>query len=436
MERRVLILTYYFPPAGGPGVQRTLKFVKHLPSFEWTPVVLTVRQGAYPASDPSLADDVPSAAEVHRTPSLDPHSVYARLIGQSDDAVDVGSVEGRDQGWMETIGRWIRANLFLPDGRVGWVPFGAVRGHRLFATGDFDAILTSGPPHSTHLAGAILQWSTGVPWVADFRDPWTDINYYQELPHTWAARRIDAALERMVLRRADAVTTVSPTWRDLLAQKSHRTDAERVSIVYNGFDPDDISPGEASPSEETFDVTHVGSLYASRNPVALWQALRRLRAGNEVPALRIRLVGTVDPNVQQALQAHGLEDITEIVPYVPHSEAVAYMRRSGLLLLSIESFPQDRGMITGKIYEYLASGRPVVGVGPAAGDATALLEETEGGQMYGRDDVSGLAEFLRTHYDAWAEGTPRPGASSEGIQQYRRKAQTKQMATVLNEVAQ
>lgn len=436
MERRVLILTYYFPPAGGPGVQRTLKFVKHLPSFEWAPVVLTVRQGAYPASDPSLREDVPPTADVYRTPSLDPHSLYARLLGQSDDTVDVGSVEGRDAGWMEMAGQWIRANLFLPDARVGWVPFAAIRGRRLLATGDFDAILTSGPPHSTHLAGAILQWRTGIPWVADFRDPWTDINYYQELPHTWAARRIDAALERMVLRRADAVTTVSPTWRDLLAQKSHRTDPGRVSIVQNGFDPDDIPPGEASPSEETFDVTHVGSLYASRNPTALWQAIRRLRARDEVPALRVRLVGTVDPNVQQALQYNGLEDITEIVPYVPHSEAVAYMRRAGLLLLSIESFPQDRGMITGKIYEYLASGRPVVGVGPAAGDAADLLDTTEGGRMYGRDDVSGLAEFLQTHYDAWAEGAPRPGASPEGLQPYRREAQTNQMATVLKEVAQ
>jgi len=435
MTRRVLVLTYYFPPAGGPGVQRALKFVKYLPQSGWRPVVLTVREGAYPARDPSLAQDVPPDVPVHRTDSWNPYRLYARLTGQSeDDAVVQGSMEGEERGWKESFARLVRANLFLPDARVGWVPFAVWRGRQLLADGSIDAILTTGPPHSTHLAGAALQWMTGVPWVADFRDPWTDINYYQELPHTWWARRIDAALERMVLRRSRAVTTVSPTWSRVLADKVHRgTDAVRV--IHNGYDDEDVDRTPEAVDRDAFTLTHVGSLYASRNPMGLWQALRRLRDQGAVPELRIRLVGTVDPNVRAALRDLGLDDCTEFVSYVPHHEAVAYMQRAGLLLLSIEDFPVSRGMLTGKIYEYLAAGRPILGVGDADGDAAALLQKTGGGRLFDRADVDGLASFIRQHYAAWAAGESRAGAAAEQVRPYRRRAQTERLAALLDEVA-
>ena len=435
MARRVLILSYYFPPSGGPGVQRVLKFAKYLPSFEWTPIVLTVEEGAYPARDASLWQDVPASVEVHRTKSWDPYQLYARLTGQSgDDAVVQGSVEGEKNDWKRMVARWTRANVFLPDARVGWVPFAVWRGRQLLARGDADAILTTGPPHSTHLAGAALQALTEVPWVADFRDPWTDINYYQELPHTRWARWLDAALERMVLRRAQAVTTVSPTWRDLLARKaaSHHCDERRFAVVQNGFDETDIPSTPAFPLKEAFELTHVGSLYASRNPEPLWRALQRLRASDAIPNLRLRLVGTVDPNVRQSIDHHGLADITEYVPYVPHAKAVTYMKQAGLLLLSIEDFPQAAGMMTGKIYEYLASGRPVVGIGPPDGDAAYLLRKTKGGRLFGRDEETNLAQFIRSHYSAWEQGLSYAGGAPEDLELYRRWTQTERMAELLN----
>lgn len=434
MARRVLVLTYYFPPSGGPGVQRILKTVKYLPDFGWSPVVLTVREGAYPALDSTLRQDVPATVDVHRTTAWDPYQLYAWLTGQSDDdAVVQGSVEGREDSWQEQLARWVRANLFLPDARVGWVPFAAWRGRQLLASNRIDAVLTTGPPHSTHLAGAALEGWTGVPWVADFRDPWTDINYYHELPHTRLARRIDRTLERMVLRRAKAVTTVSPTWRRLLDEKADGTGERSVRVVQNGYDEADVERGRHSVEEEQFVLTHVGSLYASRNPLGVWRAIRRLRDASAVPRLRIRLVGMVDPTVREVLRDLSLDDITEVVSYVPHEEAVAYMQRAGLLLLSIEDFPASAGMLTGKIYEYLATGRPILGVGDPDGDAAALLRKTEGGRLFGRRDVEGLAQFLRAHYEDWANETPRAGASSEALHPYRRRAQTERMAAILNE---
>jgi glycosyltransferase involved in cell wall biosynthesis len=437
MARRVLVLTYYFPPSGGPGVQRVLKFAKYLPTCGWTPVVLTVEEGTYPARDPSLWQDVPASAEVHRTASWDPYQLYARLTGQSrEEAVVQGSVKGEETSFTHILAQWVRANVILPDARVGWVPFAVWRGWQLLADGGVDAILTTGPPHSTHLAGAALQALTGTPWVADFRDPWTDINYYQELPHTRWAQWLDAALERLVLLRARAVTTVSPSWRDLLSRKVQKNgrSSRRFSVVQNGFDTDDIPRSPARPAADAFELTHVGSLYASRNPEALWRALRRLLDMHDSMTLRVRLVGSVDPNVSRSLEAHGLMSITTHVPYVPHAEALTYMRQAGLLVLSIESFPEANGMMTGKIYEYLASGRPVVGIGPPGGDAAALLRTTEGGRLFGQNEVAGLAHFIRDHYRAWERGNPFSGASSDALRPYRRQGQTERMAGVLDAV--
>lgn len=438
MARRILILSYYFPPSGGSGVQRALKFVKYLPAMDWTPVVLTVQEGAYPAQDTSLWTDVPASAEVHRTRSWDPYRLYAYLTGQSrDEAVVQGSTEGERDDWKTHLARWVRANVFLPDARVGWVPFAVRRGRQLLADGEIDAIFTTGPPHSTHLAGALLQWGTDTPWIADFRDPWTDINYYQELPHTPCARAIDGGLERMVLRQADAVTTVSPTWRDLLVGKRNPQDAERFFVVQNGFDQEDMSPAAVgtSDSTETFELTHVGSLHASRNPESLWGAVGRLRDKHEDLDLRIRLVGAVDPNVWHSLSEHRLTSVTEHVSYVSHPEAVAYMRQAGLLILSIEQFAAAEGMMTGKIYEYLASERPVVGIGPPAGDAAALLQKTGGGQMFDWSDQGGLAQYIDAHYRDWIEGTKAAGASPEALNPYRRRVQTEQLAGILNNVS-
>ncbi len=429
--RRVLVVAYYFPPSGGPGVQRVLKFVKYLSDFGWQPEVLTVDAGAYPETDVSLAEDLPPGVPVHRTPALDPYRMYARLTGRdAEDAVAVGSVAGR-AGWKEQIAHWIRANVFLPDARVGWVPFAVAEGRARLEDADFDAVLTSGPPHSVHLTGLLLHRLTGTPWVTDFRDPWTDINYYHELPHMAPARWIDAQLERLVLKRADAVTTVSPTWSALLAGKANGKTP--VHVIHNGFDGADFSGG-APVSSEQFELTYVGSLYASRNPEVLWRVLRRLRERGVVPELRLRLVGAIEPVVQQALGEHGLESITDVVSYVPHAEAVAQMQRAGLLLLVIEPFEADRGMITGKLYEYLAAGRPVLGLGPSDGDAAHLLDVTGGGRMVGRSEDEALESYLLDQYAAWEQGYPRSGADRAEVAPYSRRAQTEALAEVLSQI--
>ncbi|ARA92991.1 group 1 glycosyl transferase [Rhodothermaceae bacterium RA] len=430
--KRVLLITYYFPPSGGPGVQRVLKFAKYLPAAGWQPAVLTVADGAFPERDAALHHDVAPDLAIHRTTSWDPFQWYARLVGRPpEQAARLGSVQGASD-WKERLAAWVRANVFLPDARVGWVPFAVAEGRRLLAGEGFDAILTSGPPHSTHLTGWLLHRQTGVPWLADFRDPWTDINYYHELPHTALARRLDAALERGVLRHASAVTTVSPSWQRLLAARTpDRPDA--VHVVQNGFDVDDFVASAGVESEaDRFTLTYVGSLYASRNPVVVWQALRRLREEGSLPRFRLRLVGKVDPVVRASLTEAGLDDVVEEPGYRPHDEAVAWMRRSHLLLLVVEAFPHNAGMITGKLYEYLASGRPVLGIGPVQGDAAALLRATGGGEMMGYAERDRVAACVRAHYEAWAAGRPPAGAPPEALRPFTRRRQTERLADVLD----
>lgn len=439
--RSVLILSYYFPPAGGPGVQRVLKAVKHLPEFGVHPVVVTVRpeRGAFPSTDASLLEEVPCGVEVIRTGALDPFSAYARLIGTSrQKSVKVGSV-GHADSWQERLAQRVRANVVLPDARVGWVPF-AVRAaqraiERLQGTGaPVEVLLTSGPPHSTHLAGRYLARSTGLPWVADFRDPWTDINFYDELPMTAPARTLDRAAERSVLRMADRIVTVSPWWRRLLASKVQRAAAAFV-VVENGVDEADFASVWAEPPTlpETFRLVHVGSLYGARNPEALWEALHRLRDdGRRVP---VRLVGRVGEGVEHSIAAYNLTDQVEVVPYLPHDEAVREMACAPALLLSVEPFPADLGMMTGKLYEYLASGRPVVALGPPGGDADQRIRALAAGRLFARSDVEDLAAHLGAMSAAWERGERPRGASRDALRPFTRRAQTERLAEVLHDLS-
>ncbi len=433
--KRVLVVAYYFPPAGGPGVQRVLKAVKYLGLSGWQPTVLTVADGAFPQHDPSLAADVPPGVEVVRTRALDPFGLYGRLTGKKGTAaVPVGTAAGGG-GAADRLARWVRANLFLPDARVGWVPFARRAGLRMHRARPFDAVLTSGPPHSVHLVGRTLARRTGVPWVADFRDPWTGINFYHELPMTALARRIDHRLEASVLREADRLVTVSPTWARTLAEKAGRPEAD-VAVVHNGFDGADFAGLEGvAPPADRFVLAHVGSLYGSRNPAALWEALGRLRAAGRLGRFALRLVGQVDAAARAEAAAHGLADLIETRVYVQHAVAWREMRSASALLLSVEGFGLDRGMITGKLYEYLGSGRPVVGLGPADGDAAHLLQQTGAGLMTARDDAAGLASHLDRLLTDWEQGRPAAGAPPDAAAPYTREAQTGLLAQALDRAA-
>ena len=428
--KRVLFVTYYFPPSGGSGVQRALKFAKYLPLFGWEPTILTVRpeNAAYPDLDETLRRDVPPGLRVERTRAWDPYALYAQLQGKAkSETVGVGFVGEGEANRTQRLARWLRANVFLPDARVGWVPFALRRGGTLLESGSYDAILTTGPPHSVHLVGQLLARRYSLPWLADFRDPWTDISYYHELPMSLPAKRLDAYLERAVLDDADRVIVVSPSLKTMLKAKS----SSPIDVLPNGFDETDFEETDVQ-GEADFVLTFTGNMPAQQDPVALWTALRRLREDQAVPRLRLRFVGNVDPVVLTSIQRAGWADRLETIPYVPHDEAIRYMKRASLQLLCINRVAGAEGIVTGKLYEYLASGRPVLGVGPAGGDAAAILSETSAGQLFGHDDAEGVTAFLQRHYAAWERGEPERGATETAAARYSRKRQAGRLAELLD----
>lgn len=414
-------------------MQRTLKFVRYLRDFDWEPVVLTTRKGAYPNMDASLLKDVPADLRIYRTNSLNPFRYYAELTTKRpDQAVKLGSLEEGAPNRRERAARWVRANLFLPDARVGWAPFAIIKGKRIVVQEKIDALFSTGPPHSTHLIGWALHAGANVPWIADFRDPWIDIGYYHEMPRTKGALMVDAKLEKMVLCRASVVTTVSHSWKKLLAGKLMNGQENSVAVIHNGFDPEDYASTDGCECcHSHFLLTYVGSLYASRNPAVLWRALDLLRRKGEIPDLRVQLIGRVDELVLDALARYGLDDIASCQGYLPHGQAIAFMRRSAMLFFVIEPFKHDAGMIPGKLYEYLASGRPVLGIGPVGGDAAAILAETGTGKIFERENVEGVMNFIRIHYQTWLQGARGGDGGRQMLQPYSRRSQTKMLADLL-----
>ena len=438
-SRRVLFVTYYFPPSGGPGVQRSLKFTKYLPQFGWQPTILTVEpeHASYPDLDPDLGDEVPPSVRVERTYAWDPYALYARVLQkQKQDVVSVGFLGEAKMNLRQRTARWVRANIFLPDARVGWVPFAVKRGNELLRRERFDAVMTTSPPHSTHLVGAALAQRHRIPWLTDFRDPWTEIDYYADLPMTAPARAIDSLMERFVLRRASAATVIS----DVMKHQLQRTVPLDIDVIENGFDPADFDvPSRDAASEDPdgrFTLAHVGSLNGARNPHALWEAVAALNPHETMPKFRVALIGNVEPAVLSDAERFGLIDRVDLMPYVPHADAVRRMQSSTMLLLSINRVKGAEGIVTGKLYEYVATRRPVIGIGPVTGDAARILHESGAGRMFDFDDAAALAAHLRKSYDEWAAGSALSGATEAAAMHYSRREQAARLAEKLESLIQ
>lgn len=430
--RKVLVVTYYFPPSGGPGVQRPLKFVRYLREFGWDPVVLTVRpeEASWPGRDPGLESDVPPGVEVIRTRALDPYAAYARFTGRSrDESVGVGFLSEDAPGLRERFARWVRANLFLPDARVGWVGFATRAGRDRVRRGDIDAVVTTGPPQSTHLAGRRIASASTLPWLADLRDLWPDPAYADDLPMTAWARRRDERLRDRTLGEADEIMAVT----EGMVSDLEKTLNRRVHLLPNGYDPSDFEGVRPHPSDG-FTVLHAGNLSPARNPEALWRVLSKAVKAGAWPELKVDLVGSVDASVRESIERFGLSHIVRHTPMVPHDEAVARMLGADVLLLPINHVRGATGIVTGKLFEYLAARRPILCIGPTAGEAAAIIEETDAGVTAGFEDADRIELVLTSWYHAWEAGRPVSGSEDRKVERYSRREQTGRLAAILDDL--
>jgi glycosyltransferase involved in cell wall biosynthesis len=392
--KKVLIITYYWPPSGGAGVQRWLKLSKYLPEFGWQPIIYTPENPEYPAIDESLVKDIPEDILVLKQSIWEPYSWYRQFLGQKDKKIGAGFVsEEKEPGLLHILSVWIRGNLFIPDARRFWIKPSIKYLRKYLAQNQVDLIVSTGPPHSMHLIALALKKELGIKWVADFRDPWTNIDFYQELMLSDWADRKHKALESEVLKTADLTLTIGYT----MTEELKALGANRVETVTNGFDEEDFPDTEVR-LDQSFTISHIGTFSPSRNQENLWKALAELKKENQEFAntFKLRTVGVVDHRVADSIESNGLTDNWERIPYVSHSELLAFQRSSRVLLVSINNTPNATGILPGKFFEYLASGRPILAIGPKQSDIGTVLVKTDAGTIVEPDDLDGMkTEILR-----------------------------------------
>ena len=431
--KRVLIITYYWPPSGGSGVQRWLKMSKYLPENGWQPVIYTTEDAEYPIIDTSLEKDVAPEAEVIRRPIIEPYTIYKKFLGiKEEDTVKIGfASESKKSGWKEKLSVWIRGNMFIPDARCWWVKPSVRYLKEYLKEHPVDAIISTGPPHSMHLIAMKLKAATGLPWIADFRDPWTEIDFYDELHLTPWADRKQHRLERQVLTKADKIVTIGWDCAKGLGRLGNRN----VKVIQNGFDWDFDPNEEKTPLTSDFTLTHLGVVGPARNAPVLWQALQELK--NEVEgfgkALKIRFVGQVDQTVIDNLKICNLSENAEFIAHVPHDEVKQLQESSQVLLLLINNTPNAKGIVTGKLYEYLASLRPILAIGPEDGDAARILEEAQAGTTVDFEAKEKMKKVVKSLYLSYSEHD-LPDNTCAGVGQYSRRALAKEYADLLNKI--
>lgn len=430
--KKVLIISYYWPPSGGAGVQRWLKFVKYLRDFGWEPVVYCPANPEYPETDLSLFRDIPDKLEVLKFPIWEPYLAYKKLLGRKkEDRINAAFLsEKKKNKILEGFSVWVRGNFFIPDARKFWIRPSVRFLGKYLASHPVDVVVSTGPPHTTHLIAGRLAAGHDLPWLADFRDPWTNIDFYKDLKLTARADHRHRQLELEVLRKANAVTVISNS----MAADFREIFPRSYEVITNGFDNEDI--GHPVPvTDKKFTLAHIGTLASSRNPVTLWKALQSLLATRHGLAddLEIKLVGKVDFSVITSLEKHGLERFVRKIDYLPHDEVVTCQQQSQVLLLIINNTPNSKMILTGKFFEYLAARRPILCLGPVDGDAARILGETQSGLMAGFGDVETMKCNILQFYEGFQRGSLT--IQSSGIEKYSRKALTRQLALILQRLS-
>lgn len=432
--KKVLILTYYWPPSGGAGVQRWLKFVKYMHLFGWQPIVYTAENGEIPVRDESLQKDVPEGTVVLKTPIWEPYTIYKRFIGRKkEDKINASFLnENKKTGVTEKISIWIRGNFFIPDARKFWIKPSINYLSDYIQKNKIDYVISSGPPHSMHLIALGLKKKfPGIKWLADFRDPWTNIDFYEKLMLTTWADTKHHQQELSILMSADSVVSIGKAMSDefdVMYRKAGGKSKNKFKVITNGYDEDDVSE-DAQAKDSKFSIAHIGTLVKDRNPDLLWKVLSDLVNENAEfkKQLEIKLVGKVDIYVKDQIERFKLSDYVKKIDYLPHNEVIKEQQRSRVLLLLVNNTKNAKGILTGKFFEYMSSGAPILAIGPTAGDLAKIINETKSGLISDFEDEKSLKKNILSYFDGVAVER-----NEEAISRYSRQGLTKQVCDLLN----
>ena len=416
--KKVLIITYYWPPSGGGGVMRWLKMSKFFPELGWQPIIYTPENPDPSISDESLVREIHKEIVELKTPIWEPYDIYRKLTGKKGkDKFKAGFISEASSGnWKNKLSVFIRGNFLIPDPRRFWIRPSVKYLSKYIKENQIDLIVSTGPPHSMHLIALGLKKKFDVPWIADFRDPWTDIDFYSKLKLTKWADKKHHKLELEVLLKADHVTTVSAGCANDLEKISNR----KIEVINNGFDPLDFDFGKQE-LDRTFTISHFGAFNRDRNPKSLWCVLGEFAKTNIEfkKLLRIQLIGQTDESVVDEIQKNGLSDNLILIDHLPHKEGLIQLSKSQVLLLPLNDAPNVAGILPGKMYEYFALRRPIIALGPTNADFAKIIHETNSGVVHDFNDEQGIKNSIEKYFELFQNN--KLEIKSDSYEQYSRK---------------
>ena len=413
MLKKVLVISYYWPPSGGPGVQRVLKICKYLNKFGWEPIVLTVKDGDFPAKDYSLNEEA-KTAKVYYAKSISFHRFYNWIVGEKTAPTHHLSSSTKDNIIVKLF-RWIRNNLIVPDGRIGWYPNAVSKGDDIIKQNNIRVIFSSAPPYTAHLIAMKLSKKHSIPLVADFRDPWVDRFYNYENKRLWLTKLVDRSLEKKVINNASALTTVSKTISGYYEKP--------FSVIHNGYDEEDFT-SVIEKEKNIVVISYIGTMTKSQNPSMFFQSINELNLNQE--KYRIDLIGNIHPDIKSYIQNNKYDNFIKIKPYTPHKDAIRKMCESDFLLLVIPNTKKNMGIVTGKLFEYIRSMRKIIMIGPPNSDAAKIIAQTNSGVCFDYTEKNKIKHLLMENN--------LPATSN--YQQFSRESLTKTLSLVFERVHQ
>lgn len=422
--KKVLIITYYWPPAGGPGVQRWLKFVKYLRDFNIEPVLYIPENPNYPITDTGFINEIPDGISIYKQPIFEPYKLASFLSSKKTKRISSGIIQSKNQSTLEKVMLWIRGNIFIPDARKFWVKPSVSFLSELIIKEKIETIITTGPPHSVHLIGLKLKEKLDINWISDFRDPWTSIGYHKKLKLTKASQKKHKHLEKSVLTSADKIIVTSASTK----AEFQEITIKPIVVITNGFDNDLKSKVVL---DTNFTIAHIGSLLTGRNPENLWKVLAELIESNVKfqNSFKLKLVGVTSADVLNTIYSYGLENYVELQGYVSHNEALEIQNKSQVLLLTEINSKETTGIIPGKLFEYLAAKRPILAIGPKNWDVGDIINETKSGKLFDYSEDSSLKEIILEWFQAFQN--KKLESHSVNIAKYSRRELTKKLAEIL-----
>lgn len=433
-KKKVLIITYYWPPSGGSGVQRWVKFVKYLRNFGWEPILYTPSNPELFDIDESLINDLPPDLEVLKTPIWEPYLLYKKFVGlKQNTQLKTGMIhKSANQSITEKFSIWVRGNFFIPDARKFWIKSSVKFLTYYLTNNSVHAIVSNGPPHSLHLIALKLKNKLNIAWLADFRDPWTDIDFYDHLQLTSWADKKHHRLEKKVLSNADKITVATPGMkRDFLVDYPQLN----LDVITNGFDKDDFK-NVKKVQEEKFVLAHIGVLIPSRNHPFFWDVIKELveEYSEFSKHFCFRSIGNIDQSIIAEIQKRELLPFIEIINYIPHKEVITELKKAWVLILKIRNSQNQLSTLPGKLLEYFASRRPIISIGPPNSDSAVAIAECGAGRTFQIEHKEQLKQEILRYFNDFLKGKKHT-INNKHLNKYSRFELTRKLADCLNEIS-